>query len=191
MDKTTLRQQLRHRRELLRPEEVEIASRGVCRQLATWQPLMQARTVLAYLPFRNEIDVRPLFAERPDIRWVVPRVDGRRLALHPYHPDRLVLHRYGMWEPSADLPLVAPAEVELVLVPGIAFDRRGYRLGFGGGYYDRFLPICPARRVGIAYEFSVLDELPTEEHDQRVQWVITPVQIVVCSWRIYAQATDV
>lgn len=181
MDKPTLRRQFRHIRETLLPEEVEIASRGVRQQLAAWGPLIQAHTVLAYLPFRNEIDLRPLFAQWPQICWIVPRVDGERLSLHPYRPDRLALHRFGMWEPSADLLVVAPDEIDLVLVPGIAFDRRGYRLGFGGGYYDRFLPTCPAPRAGITYEFSLLDELPVELHDQRVGWVVTPAQIIDCT----------
>ncbi len=181
MDKPTLRRQFRHIRETLLPEEVEIASRGVRQQLATWGPLARARAVLAYLPFRNEIDLRPLFAQLAHIRWIVPRVDGSLLSLHPYSPDRLTLHRYGMWEPSADLPRVAPTEIDLVLAPGIAFDRRGVRLGFGGGYYDRFLPTCPAPCAGIAYSFALLDELPVEGHDQRVGWVVTPGQILDCA----------
>lgn len=181
MDKTTLRQKLRRMREALSPEQVAMASQGVHQQLAAWPPLTQARTVLAYLPFRNEIDLRPLFDQLAHISWILPRVEGKRLFLHPYVPGRLTLHRYGMWEPAADLPVVAPEKIDLVLVPGIAFDRRGYRLGFGGGYYDRFLPTCPALRAGIAYEFSLLDELPVQEHDQRVQWVITPGEIVNCS----------
>lgn len=177
-DKATLRQTYRQLRDMLSPQQVEHASQTVCQNLLAWSPLVHAQTVLAYLPFRNEIDLRPLFDRLAHIRWLVPRVDGKRLSLHPYVPDRLTLHRYGMWEPSAELPAVAPGEVDLVLVPGIAFDRRGYRLGFGGGYYDRFLPTCPALRAGITYEFALLDELPVQEHDQRVQWVITPGEIV-------------
>jgi 5-formyltetrahydrofolate cyclo-ligase len=177
-DKPRLRRHFRSLRERLSAEEVAAASAALCQRLAAWPVLQEARAILTYLAFRNEPGLGLLFDLLPHVRWAVPRVQGRRLALHPYDPARLVRHRFGMLEPAADLPLVDPATLNVVLAPGVAFDRRGVRLGFGGGYYDRFLPTTPALRVGVTYDCCLADELPRGEHDQRMDWVVTPTQCI-------------
>ena len=182
MEKPQLRRQFCTLRECLPAEEVAAASTALCRRLAAWPVLRQAQNVLTYLAFRNEPDLGLLFDLLPHVHWVVPRIaEGQRLALHPYDPARLVRHRFGMLEPAADLPLVDPATLDLVLVPGVAFDRRGGRLGFGGGYYDRFLPTTPALRVGVTYDDCLADALPCGEHDQRMDWIVTPTQEIRCA----------
>ena len=94
-------------------------------------------------------------------------------------------HRFGMLEPTPDLPVIAPSTLEVILVPGVAFDRRGGRLGFGGGYYDRFLPTTPALRVAATYDECLSEALPCGEHDQRMDWVVTPTEEIHCAplWR--------
>ncbi len=178
MDKSTLRTTFCTIRECLLPEEVAAASTALCQRLAAWPPLQPARRVLSYLAFRNEPDLSALLELLPDKDWILPRVVGTQLLLHPYDPTRLVRHRYGMLEPAADLPLVDPATLDVVLVPGVAFDRRGGRLGFGGGFYDRFLLTTPALRVGIALDCSLTDELPCQPHDLWMHWVATPTELL-------------
>lgn len=173
-DKRRLRREFCHLRECLPLGEVTAASEAICGHLAAWPRLRAAQVVMAYLAFRNEPDLSPLFRRLPHIHWVLPRIEGDRLVVHPYDPDRLARHPYGMLEPAADLPVVDPARLEIVLVPGVAFDRRGGRLGFGGGFYDRFLPTTPALRVGVTYDACLVDELPCTESDQRMDWVVTP-----------------
>ena len=85
----------------------------------------------------------------------------------------LVRHRYGMLEPGEDCPLLPPQELALVLVPALCYDRQGFRLGFGGGYYDRWLEGYSGVRIGLCRERVLQDRLPTEPHDQRVDWVVT------------------
>ncbi len=179
--KSRLRDHFCTLRECLPPDEVAAASAALCRKLAAWPPLRESRTVMAYLAFRNEPDLGLLFQLLPEIRWTVPRIEGKRLVVHPYDPSRLIRHPYGMLEPAPDLPVVEPAGLDLVLVPGVAFDRRGGRLGFGGGFYDRFLPTTPALRVGVTYDECLADELPCSEADQRMDWVITPTQEIYCA----------
>jgi 5-formyltetrahydrofolate cyclo-ligase len=135
---------------------------------------------MAYLAFRNEPNLERLFSLLPLVGWTLPRIEGERLIVHPYDPNRLVLHRLGMREPAPDLPVVNPAHLEVVLVPGVAFDLTGRRLGFGGGYYDRFLPTTPALRVGIALNCCVTDVLPSVETDQSMDWIVTPTREVHC-----------
>jgi len=178
--KTALRNQFRRLRESLSAQDVTTASDMLCRRLSEWSLLQDAAVVLTYLAFRNEPDLSALFTRLAHIRWVVPRVDGRFLSLHEYHPGRLVRHRYGMWEPAADLPTVDAAQIDLVLTPGVAFDRRGGRLGFGGGFYDRLLPTTPALRVGIAYDVCLTEALPMGERDQWMDWIATPAQLIHC-----------
>jgi 5-formyltetrahydrofolate cyclo-ligase len=179
--KQELREHYRALRESLSPVTVRAASIAVCKALADWPRLQEARHVLTYLAFRNELDLSYLFDLLPLIHWAVPRVDRQHLALHPYQPERLVRHRFGMLEPAADLPSVDAEMLDVVLVPGVAFDRRGGRLGFGGGFYDRFLPTTPALRVGVTYERCVAEELPMRERDQRMDWLFTPSEQIRCA----------
>ncbi|HUT19776.1 MAG TPA: 5-formyltetrahydrofolate cyclo-ligase [Anaerolineae bacterium] len=179
--KDELRRHYRELRENLAAEEVEVASTAVCQALAGWAPLQRAQYVLTYLAFRNELDLRCLFELLPGIHWAVPRVDRRDLVLHAYQPDRVIRHRFGMLEPAPDLPGVDAGMLDVVLVPGVAFDRHGGRLGFGGGFYDRFLPTTPALRVGVTYDHCLAASLPMTESDQRMDWVFTPTQQIRCA----------
>lgn len=179
-EKAALRRHFSRLRDSLTPEEVESRSLALCARLATWPPLADASTVLAYLAMRSELDLRPLFNLLPDVHWALPRVAGTRLAIHPYCEKRLVWHRFGMLEPEQGLPIIQPQEIDVVLVPGLAFDRQGCRLGYGGGYYDRFLSTTPAMRVGIAWDSCVADEIPCTHLDQRMDWLATPTRVFHC-----------
>jgi 5-formyltetrahydrofolate cyclo-ligase len=184
MDKAQLRTHYCTLRECLPAEDIATASTTLCQRLSRF--LAPASCILTYLAFRNEPDLSPLFDILPDANWVVPRITkGQRMMLHPYDPTRLVRHRFGMLEPAADLPAIDPATLDVVLVPGVAFDRHGGRLGFGGGYYDRFLLTTSALRVGIAFDQCLAEELPCGKHDQRMDWVATPSEIFHCAplWR--------
>jgi 5-formyltetrahydrofolate cyclo-ligase len=187
-NKVELRRQCQKVREAMSAQEVKTSSDAVCAHLSMWLPLQQAYTVLSFLAFRNEIDLSQLFEIWPDKRWLVPRiVEGTELApgqkpyltLHPYDPARLARHRFGMWEPEPGLTMVAPSEVQVVLVPGVAFDRQGGRLGFGGGFYDRLIPSADgAISVGVTYDRLVLDTIPVESWDCRVEWLVTPLGLI-------------
>jgi 5-formyltetrahydrofolate cyclo-ligase len=174
--KARVRAHYRAVREAKTPEEVRSGSSALCRRLAEWDVLHKARRVMAYVAFRNELDLAPLFEMLPAIEWIVPRVVGQHLVLHPYDPERLVRHRFGMLEPAVDLPAVAPDTLDVALVPGVAFDRQGGRMGFGGGFYDGFLPTTGALRVGVTYDACLMDEVPGDERDQRMDWIATPTQ---------------
>ncbi|MCX7680659.1 MAG: 5-formyltetrahydrofolate cyclo-ligase [Anaerolineae bacterium] len=178
MDKLQLRHHFRSLRESFPPEKVAADSEAICRRLIHWPVLQQARNVLTYLAFRNEPDLSALFDLLPGIRWYVPRVEGEHLVVHPYDPLRLVRHRFGMLEPAADLPVIDPQTLDLVLTPGVAFDHHGGRLGFGGGYYDRFLVTTAALRVGITYDECLIASLPRTERDQLMDWIVTPSRTI-------------
>ena len=175
MKKSAIRRQYCTLRETLSPEEVTIASEAVCEHLAQWPSLRDAGRVMT---FRNEVDLSGLFAALPDIDWVIPRIENSLLVLHPYDPAHLVRHRFGMLEPDPELPQIDPATLDIILVPGTAFDRQGGRVGFGGGFYDRLLPTTPALRVGVTYNPCLLESVPCDEHDQRMDWIVTPEGLI-------------
>lgn len=188
-EKARLRRRFASLRESKLPTEVAAASRELCQRLSEWPLLSKASTALAYLAFRNELDLAGAHCLLPDVLWTVPRIEGKRLTIHPYDSDRLVRHRFGMLEPDPHLPVVAPEQIDVVLVPGLAFGEDGSRLGFGGGFYDRFLPTVGAVRVGIAYEGCVVESLPHGKHDQRIDWIATPTRIIACVPPVPAQAS--
>ena len=175
MDKHIARQQLLAARAALSPEQVAADSARVCQHLADWPLFHQARTVLAYLAFDNEVSLQALIDGHPEKVWALPRtLPAGVLALHRYQPGRLVRHRWGMLEPAADAPFVPPGEIELALVPGVGFDEQGGRLGFGGGYYDRLLPRLSCLKVGIAHQISCLPLVPCDAHDCCMDWLARP-----------------
>ncbi len=144
----------------------------------------EAKTILLYIAFRGEVRTQMIATAggAAGKRLVLSRVEKepRGLVLHAYSgdPNTLVRGAYGIAEPHPDWPVVAPGEVDLVVVPGVAFDRRGNRLGYGGGYYDRMLPDVKAanpaaKLVGLAYGFQIVPELPREEHDIPMNGVAT------------------
>ena len=95
------------------------------------------------------------------------------MGFHAYDPDRLTRHAYGMLEPDSGCPVIRPQEIRLVLAPGLAFDGNGWRLGYGGGFYDRFLSNFQGRSAGIAYQALLLDHIPHAGHDIPVHYLIT------------------
>lgn len=154
------------------------ASERICSHIQAWGSFQSARVVFTYLPMRGEVDLRPLFHFAPKIQWAIPRVvdaPAPHLLFHAYQPERLVLHRYGMLEPDPAAPLIEPGQADLILVPGLAFDRRGFRIGYGGGYYDRLLAQHgrAAATLGICFQAVLLDAVPHEAHDVPVGFVVT------------------
>jgi 5-formyltetrahydrofolate cyclo-ligase len=143
--------------------------------LAAWAPWRSARCALVYVPYVDEIDPLPPEAGRPPLATTRTLGRGRVLALHALTGE-LERHPFGFLQPRADAPRVDPAEVDLVLVPGLVFDRHGGRLGHGQGHYDRLLPLMSpgVPFVGIALDELVAERLPLEPHDVAVTHLLTP-----------------
>lgn len=113
----------------------------------------------------------------PRVRWNPRGLDSFAIA----SLDDLVESPRGLWEPDpARGTPVDDAALDLVLVPGIAFDRRGWRVGFGAGLYDRFLAGVDAPRVALAFSLQILDPLPVEPHDEPVDWIVTEGETIAC-----------
>lgn len=149
------------------------------RGLPAWE---QARVVAGYVAMRGEVDPAVLVREaRAEGREVaLPRVDlgAETIALHRAG-DALEESGMGFLQPPADSPRVQEFEVDLVLVPALAADERGHRIGWGKGFYDRLLPLMPrAVRVALVFDFQLVAEVPDTQGDERVDWVVTDARAI-------------
>lgn len=179
--KQHLRQRCRNIRKELGEDARKRASQFICEKIEGWRIFQQSEVILTYMPIKSEVDLTPLFARCPHKRWVLPRIipeEGHRMVFHPYIAEHLIAHPFGMAEPAPDLPIVPPAEIQLALIPGLAFDRHGWRLGYGGGYFDRFLENFSGTSAGIIFHALLLDNLPHGVFDKQMQWIITEQEIL-------------
>lgn len=182
-DKAALRRAVLARRASLPPQDVARASLRACalvERLESWQA---AREALVYFAFRGEIDPGPLLQGlwRRGVRVLAPRCrPGEAGALELACVtclDEMAPGAYGILEPDPSrCPAVGGFRPDVALVPAVAFDARGFRLGFGQGYYDRLLAGPGFARtflIGMAHPFQLVDELPTDPWDQPVHAVVT------------------
>lgn len=112
----------------------------------------------------------------------LPRMlPGRQMEVRRYDPAiPMVTAAFGIEEPSTDCALIAKEEIDLVLTPAVAYDKQGYRMGFGGGYYDRWLPDFTGSTVGLCRDCVLQDHVPVEPHDAQVDVVVTESRIIHC-----------
>jgi len=173
------------RRRSMPEGEVRVRSLAVLRSLWASGLLLHRRTVALYAAAGGEVLTGPLFHQLRDdgVQALLPRVRGRGPEIDFYPVEdfgRLELSRFGIPEPPAEGATVDPAEFDLVVVPGVAFDRSRGRLGYGMGCYDRVLarlrPEAPA--VGIGYDWQLVERVPQGEHDVPLTAVVTESEIV-------------
>lgn len=181
-EKTTLRRSLLKARQAIPPDVWREKSDRICDHLQTWSCFKEARTVLAYFNFRQEPDLSPLFT--PLRQWGFPRCIEKTMAWHEWSPTDghssnhypLQTGEYGILEPHPDAPTINARNVDLILVPAVACDVLGYRLGYGAGFYDRMLSTPEWRAkptIGIFFEFARLPQLPIDPWDKPLQGICT------------------
>lgn len=180
LDKAQLRRRLLETRQSISKEDWRDQSDRICDHLQASSLFQNADVILAYMSFRQEPDLSRLVAEshRTGTKvWGFPRCVGKSLVWHRWQPGELLqTGELGIWEPHPDLPTIAPSQVNLILVPAVACDQRGYRLGYGGGFYDRMLSLSEWQSIptlGIVFEFAYFQELPVDHWDQPLSGVCT------------------
>jgi 5-formyltetrahydrofolate cyclo-ligase len=174
--KHILRRQFLQQRQALSIVTWQTQSDRLCHHLVNCAEFTTARTVLVYQSFRQEPNLEYLF-QHTDKQWGLPRCVDRDLQWHSWQPaDPLVVGNYGILEPSVNLPLLELSNIDLILVPAVAIDHQGYRLGYGGGYYDRLFtnPLwAKVPTIGIVFDFSYLARLPIDPWDRSIDAVCT------------------
>jgi 5-formyltetrahydrofolate cyclo-ligase len=201
--KAQWRDRLLQQRLDLSPQQWRQDSDRLVQRLLNLPIFTQARQVLAFCSFRQEPDISGLWFEaradgaradgaRTDgastdgastealsaKTWGLPRCVGSDLVFHRYLPGQaLTPGRFGILEPAPSWPDISPEAVDLIVVPCVGCDRQGYRLGYGGGYYDRLLSQPQWARkttLGLTFRFGYVDRLPRDPWDRPLNWIATP-----------------
>ena len=184
MEKKFIRKQLLNRRKQLDLQISSRLSQQAQRQVIATECFIQAKTLALYSPINNEVATAQIFAaaREHDKRVYYPRVAGDDLEfIEVSSANELVPGAFGVAEPVSGGE-ISVAELDLVVVPGIAFDLRGQRLGYGRGFYDRRLAERSAETVaiGLCFEMQLCDLLPSENHDQVLDYVATETRFIPC-----------
>ena len=184
--KEALRSQIREVLKKIAPEKRKVDSQNLSAELKV-QPFIQSSTsILFFAPLPDELDLWPALEE--------VLAEGKIVALpcfdaenQRYLPRRvtdlrveLVSGRFGIREPEPACMEVPLADLDAILVPGVAFDVRGYRLGRGKGFYDRLLADFTGRKIGIAFDEQLVGAVPTGKDDVRMNFILTPSRCVNC-----------
>lgn len=195
LHKSVMRKEIEALRSAVPQESSPSYSEEACNraaELLRGLPDRESGVACVYFPFGNELDVMPLIEQcwREGVPVAAPRTipSMRRLQLHLVSgPDDLEIGTWGIREPRADCPLIEDySSIAWMLMPGLAFDLEGSRLGYGGGYYDRLLEEMTVRgiplpfRLAVVYDCQMVDKVPTEPHDGKVDAIVTEKRIIRC-----------
>ena len=175
MDKKELRRAIREQKRAMKPEEIDSRSQRLGELFLATPAYQNAKTIYGYLPYNQEVRTVPILQRALD--------DGKQVAVPKIYGDAMRFlyltdlaqveeNAMGIPEPIGDEP-VAEDETALVLMPGVAFTKTGDRMGYGGGFYDRFLSAEPNHpTIALCYDFQIVESLPTEEFDIPVDLVL-------------------
>jgi 5-formyltetrahydrofolate cyclo-ligase len=179
--KTSLRKQAAQARDGLSQDERQAKSREIESRLFRLPELAASSTIMFFASFRSEVETVPMIrrALAEGKRVVLPKVKGRDLALFEIRDfDRDVsAGAWGILEPHENEPAALDA-VDLMVMPGLAFDERGNRLGYGAGFYDKLLVSFTKTTVALAFEAQIVPEVPAARHDVPVKKIVTEKRII-------------
>ena len=160
----------------MRVDDKKRANYSIADAVLKRSEILHAQTICIYLPLPEEVDTKPIIEEffRLKKTVVVPKVSGDRLELHEISSfSDLAPGAFGVLEPNFHDTFVSASSVDVFIVPGVAFDKKGYRIGYGRGYYDKLLKEFNGKTIGLAFSLQIVNKIPKEEHDIRVDKVIT------------------
>lgn len=182
-DRKLLRQYYYKQRLNLAETTGQRQSNLICDHLARWQFFQEASVIFSFSSHKNEPDLAPLILKYPHKVWALPRCHQNQIQFHPLTPEiPLTANAWGILEPPPHAPVIVPDRSTLCLVPGIVFDRRGYRLGFGRGYYDRFFALYPdCLKVGVLFSQFLIESTFPQAWDIKMDYLaqdrsVDPVQ---------------
>ncbi|MFA6917946.1 MAG: 5-formyltetrahydrofolate cyclo-ligase [Candidatus Gracilibacteria bacterium] len=176
--KKTLNQRLKSDKKELKRQSHEIM-----RKLLVTRIFQKGKNILFYMPIQNEVDTKPLieFTMKKNKNVLVPRVENEE-SMDSYKINSLkdlIVGKFDVLEAKKSCEKFPKKDIDLIIIPGIAFDERGYRIGFGKGYYDNFLKGLRARKIALAYDFQIVKNIPGESHDIKMDVIITPTKTIV------------
>ncbi|KPU26707.1 5-formyltetrahydrofolate cyclo-ligase [Caloranaerobacter sp. TR13] len=189
MDKNELRKKILNKRKELSNKDIVNLSNKIIDLLINTTLYKNANYIMAYIDFRNEVKTEKLIKKSLEIgkKIIIPisLTESKELLLSELkdYDNELTTGAYGILEPKKEfIRKVSPQILDLIIVPGVVFDKRGYRIGYGGGYYDKFLLNISKSvpKVALAFDFQIVEKINQEKHDIPVDYIITEKSIVKC-----------
>jgi 5-formyltetrahydrofolate cyclo-ligase len=182
----TVKQKLRSEKLLQRlnqhPVEKSGKDEAILKSIVKLPVFKEAQNVLIYLPIHGEVDLSNLFKPQThgelapmNKKFILPKVKGET-TLHLYYVKNLnevEIGRYNIMEPNKNLQQADPKDIDLAIIPGVVFAKNGHRIGYGKGFYDRLLKKVTCPKVGVAYDFQIVENIAGELHDTPMDMIIT------------------
>lgn len=179
LSQSTLRTQLRQRRDALPPHQCQAHSHAICEHLLAHPFYKNANTLGAYWAIGNEVDLSALIeqAHADGKRIALPRINGTVMKFHLYTPEQTQINTYGITEPLDTCEVIPRSEMDAVIMPLVGFDAQGHRIGMGGGFYDRYFSdqktATTPLRLGVAYEVQRTEQIKSNAWDIHLHTTIT------------------
>lgn len=182
--KAKIREILLKKRKNLAKTKIKEKSKKILFKLANLKEYKKAKTVLFYHPIDNEVDTASLIKKELKSgkkQIALLRICGKTNRMHIHQITDLKdlkIGKFNIKEPYTHHPVIAKKDLNLIIVPGIAFDKSLNRIGYGKGYFDKLLKTLKCTKIALAYDFQIIENVPAEKHDQKVDIVITEKTIL-------------
>lgn len=180
--KREIRRRMLFLRENIDKEKLMKWNENIYNKIVNWDVFKDAKMVMIYASFKNEVKTWDIidycFEKRKDV--ILPKTikDGFKILPCKINSlDELSRTSFGILEPSGE-NVVDKDKIDMIIVPGIAFDRNGNRIGYGAGYYDRFLKDCKGIKAGVCYSIQMVEDVYADEHDVKMDYLITERGII-------------
>jgi 5-formyltetrahydrofolate cyclo-ligase len=184
-EKKEIREHILTKRELIDTDIKNQWDESIFNNVINSELYKKANTIFAFVSFKSEVDTHKIikYAIKDKKTICVPRIQSKQKGMEIFKINdfqQLKKGYFGILEPLESCPEIDKKEIDLILIPGVAFDRQGGRVGYGAAFYDRFLSNLNKKvdKIALAYDFQVLDNIPMDEHDVRIDGVITEKEII-------------
>lgn len=182
-EKSNLRTKIREKRQDISEEDRLNKEAIICERLAENKTFQDAKTILFYVSTKKEVDTHALIHKYlPHKTLIVPTIDQKTKNLELFHLKKwkdLTEGHFGILEIQHNERVAChPDHIDVIIVPGLAFDKSGHRLGYGKGYYDQLIKDHPAETIGLAFDLQIVPKVPTMPHDIPIKTIITESQII-------------
>lgn len=181
--KKNLRKDIIAKRNKLSQTEISEKSKIIYEKFFSLEKVKKAQKFFIYYSIKSEVDTKSiinrLLAQNKTV--TLPRIknSNSEMFLHKINSlNDLSNNGLSFLQPDKNLPVIPAKDIEIAVIPGIAFDKLKWRLGWGGGYYDKFLSESHSFSIGLSFDLQVVDELPTELHDQQLDLIITETLLI-------------
>ncbi|MEF9961108.1 MAG: 5-formyltetrahydrofolate cyclo-ligase [Erysipelotrichaceae bacterium] len=172
MDKQAIRTTLIQQRKMLSKTAIETKSNQIMKQLIPY--LKDYKCIAIYMPCNGEVDLSPLLTL--DHKFYIPKVEKTEMNFYEYHQDQLIESSFHILEPT-NHHKIKKEQIDCMIVPLVAFDSNKNRIGYGKGYYDRYLQTHTFKTIGVAYDFQRVEQIEPDPFDKKLDKIITEIKI--------------